>query len=103
MLSPRVAPFTIGLGLLEAITEADLLANVRTGDPDGVKGRPNHVWDGAAKRTTVGRFGWKANVPTVLDQTAGAFLGEARCDQPLHARAGSPGAPRRRRSHGLAR
>ncbi len=76
MLSPRVAPFTIGLGLLEAITEADLLANVRTGDPDGVKGRPNHVWDGAAKRTTVGRFGWKANVPTVLDQTAGAFLGD---------------------------
>lgn len=76
MISPRVGSYTIGLGLLEAIPEADLVANVRANDPDGVKGRVNHVWDASSGTTAIGRFGWKANVPSVLVQTSGAFNGD---------------------------
>lgn len=76
MLSPRTAPSVIGLGLLEAIPEADVLANVRTGDPDGVKGKPNSVFDVVTGQNVLGRFGWKANVPGVRQQTVGALSGD---------------------------
>lgn len=77
-VSPRVAPAMIGLGLLEAIAESDLLANVDENDADGngVSGRANFVWDAAAGETRMGRFGWKANQPNLRQQTAGAFLGD---------------------------
>jgi CxxC motif-containing protein (DUF1111 family) len=77
-ISPRVAPAMIGLGLLEAITEARLaeLADPDDADADGVSGRINRVWDAAAAETATGRFGWKAEQPSVLQQSAGAFLGD---------------------------
>jgi CxxC motif-containing protein (DUF1111 family) len=34
------------------------------------------VWDAARSARALGRFGWKANEPTVAQQTAGAFLGD---------------------------
>ena len=46
MLSPRVAPQMIGLGLLEAIPEADIRARADPDDKDGdgISGRANEVW-----------------------------------------------------------
>ena len=43
MLSPRVAPPMIGLGLLEAVAEDDILAHADPDDAnrDGISGRPN--------------------------------------------------------------
>lgn len=78
LVSPRVAPPMYGLGLLEAIAEATLtgFADAADRDGDGISGRPNYVWNQAAGRPTIGRFGWKANQPTVRQQTAGAFLGD---------------------------
>jgi CxxC motif-containing protein (DUF1111 family) len=77
LLSPRVGPIMVGLGLLEAIPEQDLLAGVRSSaDADGVLGKANHVWSATRQATVVGRFGWKANVDTVLDQIAGALQGD---------------------------
>ncbi len=78
MISPRVAPQMIGLGLLEAIPEADILANADPSDRngDGISGRPNHVWSRVDRKLTLGRFGWKAGMPTVLEQSAGAFAGD---------------------------
>ncbi|WP_291140721.1 di-heme oxidoredictase family protein [Hydrogenophaga sp.] len=78
LVSPRVAPQVIGVGLLEAIPEAEILANAKAqADAGGaVSGRPNRVWDAVAQREMVGRFGWKANVATIAHQTAGAFLGD---------------------------
>lgn len=76
MISARVAPYTIGLGLLQAIPEADILANIKTGDPDGIVGHANHVWAESTASMMLGRFGWKANVATALDQSAGAFQGD---------------------------
>lgn len=78
LLSPRVAPQLPGVGLLDAIAEADILANERAqADAGGpIRGRANQVRDAWSGETRVGRFGWKANVPTLVHQTAGAFLGD---------------------------
>ncbi|RJG00100.1 di-heme oxidoredictase family protein [Noviherbaspirillum saxi] len=77
-ISPRIAPQMIGLGLLEAIPEKDILARADAEDRnhDGISGRANRVWDGFANATRLGRFGWKANTPTVAHQTAGAANGD---------------------------
>lgn len=78
LLSPRVTPQMIGLGLLEAIPEADIraLADPEDRDGDGISGRPNEVWSVEAGRLALGRFGWKAGQPTILQQTAEAFAGD---------------------------
>jgi CxxC motif-containing protein (DUF1111 family) len=78
MISPRVAPATFGLGLLEAIPEADLeaAADPDDSDGDGISGRVNRVWNVEKAKEVVGRFGWKAEQPTVRQQSAGAFLGD---------------------------
>lgn len=78
MVSPRIAPQIIGMGLLEAIPEAEILSNASAQATmrGPIKGMPNQVWDAFAGRTMVGRFGWKANVATIAHQTAGAFLGD---------------------------
>ena len=77
-LSPRLAPQLIGLGLLEAVPEQVVLesADPDDADGDGISGRPNRVWDVEAGEHVLGRFGWKANQPTVLQQVAGAFAGD---------------------------
>ena len=78
LTSPRVAPALIGLGLLEAVPEETLLALVteqqRAGN--GIAGRINFVWDRSAGKTVPGRFGWKAEQPSVFQQTAMAFAGD---------------------------
>ena len=78
LLSPRTAPQMIGLGLLQAIDEADILARADAddSDDDGISGRPNHVWDAKLESLALGRFGWKANQPSLEQQDAGAFLGD---------------------------
>ena len=78
MLSPRVAAPMIGLGLLEMVDEADILARADPDDRDGdgISGRPNLVWSMENGRPMLGRFGWKAARATISDQTAGAFSGD---------------------------
>ncbi len=78
MLSPRLTPQMIGLGLLEAIPEADIIAREDADDRngDGISGRANHVWSVEHNRVMRGRFGWKAGQPTVLQQSAEAFAGD---------------------------
>lgn len=78
MVSPRVAPGVYGLGLLEAVDESTLvaLADENDADGDGISGRVNRVWDVASQSTRLGRFGWKANQPSLRQQIAGAFLGD---------------------------
>lgn len=75
MTSPRVAPPVFGLGLLEAVDEADILARADENDAndDGISGKPNYVWNVQAGKKTLGRFGWKANNPNILQQSAGAY------------------------------
>ncbi len=78
MVSPRIAQQIPGLGLLEAVSEQTILAFADENDKnkDDISGRPNYVWDEVNQKTALGRFGWKANVATVRQQTAGAFRGD---------------------------
>ena len=57
LISARVAPPVFGLGLLESVAEADIvaLADENDANGDGISGRPNHVWDVAAQATRLGR------------------------------------------------
>ena len=75
MLSPRLAPPVFGLGLLEAISESDILANADEGDAngDGISGKANYVWNPVTNSTELGRFGLKANTASILTQVAAAF------------------------------
>ncbi len=75
LASPRIAPPVFGLGLLEAVSEATMLevADPDDSDGDGISGRPNRVWDPTAGAAAIGRFGWKANNASLLQQTAFAY------------------------------
>lgn len=86
MLSPRVAPQMIGMGLLEAIPTGDILAwaDPDDTDGDGISGHPQIVWSTVHDRPMLGRFGHKAGNPTVLEQTAEAFAGDIGISNPLH-------------------
>ena len=87
MLSPRVAPPVIGMGLLEAVSDADILAGADPDDRDGdgISGRANIVWSDEFGRPMLGRFGWKAGNPTVSQQAAAAFRGDVGISTPLYA------------------
>lgn len=78
LISPRVAPQMIGMGLLEAIPITDLesLADPDDADNNGISGKLNQVWDVATQQTLPGRFGWKAAEPDVHQQSMGAFAGD---------------------------
>ncbi|WP_420389228.1 di-heme oxidoredictase family protein [Marinobacter sp.] len=78
LVSPRVAPPMIGMGLLEAIPLEDLLslADPEDADNDGLSGKLNQVWDLDSQQTVPGRFGWKAAEPNVHQQSMGAFAGD---------------------------
>ena len=75
LLSPRLAPPMIGLGLLEAVPESEIVANADPNDKngDGIKGVANYVWDITTKSRQLGRFGWKAATASILTQVATAF------------------------------
>jgi len=84
MISPRVAPPMIGLGLIQAIHPGDLeaLADPDDLDGDGISGKVSRVRDPKTGALVIGRFGWKASNPTIRAQTAGAFSGDIGISTP---------------------
>ena len=85
LLSPRVAPQMIGMGLLEAIPAADILAlaDENDADGDGISGRANVVWSVETNTAMLGRFGQKAGVPTIRQQSASALSTDMGLSSPL--------------------
>ncbi|MBX3577482.1 MAG: c-type cytochrome [Rhizobiaceae bacterium] len=83
-LSPRVSPQMIGLGLVEQIHPADILALADPEDADGngISGRASVVRDPKSGDLTLGRFGWKASTPTIRQQSADAFAGDIGISSP---------------------
>lgn len=86
MISPRVAPPMIGLGLLAAIDADDILAraDAQDRDGDGISGRPNLVWSAKQERVMLGRFGRKAGSPSVDEQSQSASANDIGISVPLH-------------------
>ena len=85
MISPRVAPQMIGLGLLEAISAKDIesQADPDDEDGDGISGRANKVWSREHNKVMLGRFGLKAGQPTLNQQNQAAFNGDIGLSTPL--------------------
>jgi CxxC motif-containing protein (DUF1111 family) len=85
MISPRMAPPMIGLGLLEAIAPEDILAHADPDDADhdGISGRPNQVWSEAEHKVMLGRFGWKAGEPSIDQQGGHALAGDVGIGNPI--------------------
>jgi len=67
----RLGPAVNGLGLLERIPEKTILAEI--GHEAGVSGRPNRVLDIKSGEMRIGRYGWKASQPSLMQQNAHAF------------------------------
>lgn len=88
-LSPRVTQPMLGLSLVEAIHEADILALADPGDADGdgISGKAAIAIDPTTGKEALGRFGWKAQSATVRQQSADAFafdIGISTPEVPLH-------------------
>ncbi|HMS93845.1 MAG TPA: di-heme oxidoredictase family protein [Tabrizicola sp.] len=85
MTSPRVAPQMIGLGLLEAVPAADILALADPDDrnDDGISGRAQIVPSVEFGVPMLGRFGLKAGAPTIREQTAAALSADMGLSSPL--------------------
>lgn len=97
-MGPRIGMPMIGLGLLNAIDEKDILAlaDINDSNHDGISGKPNWVCDkekydkcmaegncDTNPPISLGRFGWKANTPTVAHQGLGAMRGDMGVTNPL--------------------
>lgn len=86
VFSARVASPMIGLGLLALVSETELLAkqDINDTDGDGISGKANYVWSVENQRVEMGRFGWKAGQPSLLEQAAGAFVNDMGLTSRLH-------------------
>ncbi len=88
LTSLRRAPPVFGSGLLDAVSESEIISREDPfdRDGDGVSGRANMVWNVQTKTTTVGRFGFKASSPTLTQQVAAAYATDMRVTNPLFTR-----------------
>jgi len=84
MLSLRNSQAMVGMGYLEAVSEKDILALAQKQKEAGLNGRPNYVRDDIHQKTALGRFGWKANQPSVRQQVAAAFASDVGVTSSLY-------------------
>ena len=83
--SGRMAPQLHGVGLLQQIDASVLqaLADPDDRDGNGISGRLSQVRQ-ADGTPAIGRFGWKAELPDLLTQTASAFSLDLGLGSPLY-------------------
>ncbi|MGA9335204.1 MAG: di-heme oxidoredictase family protein [Rudaea sp.] len=72
----RQSPPLYGFGLIEAIPDAEIVANAQRPQPDGIHGLPSEVADRVGGGTRIGRFGWKAQIATLLEFAGDAYVNE---------------------------
>lgn len=75
VIANRLAPALIGMGLLDQISDAEILSreDAEDKDNDGISGRANRVFDPSSGKIAIGRFTWKASAVSVRHQVASAF------------------------------
>jgi len=84
--SLRIAPQLVGMGLLEAVSAKEIADRpaANKDHPDGVRGAPRDA--GGA----VGRFGWRAEQPSVRAQIAAALINDMGLTTSLHPEKNCP-------------
>ncbi len=90
MTSLRNTQAIFGLGYLEAVPEATLKEIAARQQTQGLNGRLNYVRDDVRNKTSVGRFGWKANQPSIRQQIVAAFLGDMGVTSSLYIEENCP-------------
>jgi CxxC motif-containing protein (DUF1111 family) len=75
VIAHRIAPALVGLGLLDRISDAEILSREDPDDRDGdgISGRANRVFDPSSGKRVIGKFTWKASAGSVRHQVAAAF------------------------------
>lgn len=83
--SARQAAQVIGMGLLEAVPEASIMAQADPDDAngDGIRGVANLVVDPQTGKTHLGRFGWKASKGSIRQQVADALIKDLGVTSPV--------------------
>ena len=81
----RLSPPLFGLGLVDATPDATFIALAadQAARNDGTAGRVNIVDNLAAGMKTVGKFGWKAQLPTLFQFAGEAYLNELGITNPF--------------------
>ncbi|NKI97155.1 di-heme oxidoredictase family protein [Rhizobacter sp. SG703] len=83
--SVRSAQPVIGMGLLEAIPDADIIARAKSApDSDGVKGVANFAYDPETGKVRLGRYGWKASKVSLRHQASAAALLDMSVTSPVY-------------------
>ena len=90
MTSLRNTQVIFGMGYLEAVPEASLIQIAADQKLQGLNGRLNYVWDDIHKTKVLGRFGWKANQPSIRQQIVAAFLGDMGVTSSLYIEENCP-------------
>jgi CxxC motif-containing protein (DUF1111 family) len=76
----RTTPL-FGLGLVDATAEATF-QQIANAQPAAQRGRMNRVLEIRSGRTVMGKFGWKAQVPTLFQFSGDAYLNEMGITNP---------------------
>ncbi|PCJ35945.1 MAG: thiol oxidoreductase [Cellvibrionales bacterium] len=84
-LQPRRSPALIGMGLVDAIPDTQLIQRQDEHDQnnDGISGRASWVFSVEEKKLKLGRFGWKASTTSVNEQVANAAHNDMGLTNPL--------------------
>jgi CxxC motif-containing protein (DUF1111 family) len=90
MTSLRNTQVIFGLGFLEAVPESTLKDIAALQKKQGLNGRLNYVRDDIQQKTVLGRFGWKANQPSIRQQIVAAFLGDMGVTSSLYMEENCP-------------
>ena len=93
IVAKRKSTPLFGLGLVDHVPDATLqqLAKDQQRAVPSVAGRPSMVRDAASGQLRVGRFGWKAQVATLLTFAADAYLNEMGITSPIFPNDNPPG------------
>lgn len=83
VLSPRIPAQVYGLGLLEAISEKNILARQNCEMAAGVSGRAVYNKNPETGKMELGRFGWKAGKTSLKHQVSEALLFDLGVTNPL--------------------
>ncbi len=85
IISQRIPPALIGLGLLEQLSDSQILVNEDIDDEnrDGISGKANRVYSSQTSKVKIGRYNWKANASTVKYQVAAAMSNDMGLTSPL--------------------